>query len=128
MSGTVTGVLALAIALAAGTVWFRRALAVNLPKDRTGFVVAMVGAVALGIAAFVQGAGWIGGVPAGVAILIGAFFLLTVAVGDQKGGSGRFHLGQPVPNFTAPADDGTPFELASLTGNPLLLKFFRGHW
>jgi cytochrome oxidase Cu insertion factor (SCO1/SenC/PrrC family) len=88
----------------------------------------MAGAAALGAAAFVQGTGWVGGVPAGLAILFGCFFLLTVAIGDQKGGSGQFQLGQPVPNFTAPDDDGEPFELASLTGNALLLKFFRGHW
>jgi len=41
MTGTTSAVLALAIALTTGTVWFRRALAVNLPRNRTGFVVAM---------------------------------------------------------------------------------------
>lgn len=128
MTGTITAYVALAIALGAGAVWFRRAFAVNLPEDRTGFVVVMAVAAALGVAAFVQGTGWLGGMAAGLAIGFGCVFLLTAAIGDQKGGSGKFQIGKPVPNFTAPDEDGEIFDLASLAGNPLLLKFFRGHW
>ncbi len=128
MNGFLLGWVAFAIALGTGAIWFRRAYAVNLPENRGGFVAAMVAATSIGIIAFVEGAGWVGGIPAGIAILIGCFLLLTVAVSEQKGGTGQFQLGQPVPEFTAPDENGEPFEIASLIGNPLLLKFFRGHW
>ncbi len=128
MSGAMTGYLGFAIAAGTFAIWFRRVFAVNIPKNRSGFVVVMALAALLGIAAFAQGPGWIGGIAAALAILLGGFFLLTVAIGDQKGSTGQFQVGQKVPEIRAPADDGRLFEVASLTGNPLLLKFFRGHW
>lgn len=128
MTGTVTGWAALAIALATGAYWFRLAYDVNLPNNRSAFAAAMTLAAGVGIAAFARGAGWSGGVPAGVAIFIGALFLFTIAIGDQKGGPGQFKVGKALPRFTALDDTGTPFDIPSLAGNALLLKFFRGHW
>jgi len=128
MSGAAFAFLAFALVLGTGVVWFRRAHAVNLPENRTGFVMAMVLGIAIGIAAMLSAPGWLGGVAASLAILAGGFFLFTVAISAQKGSSGAFALGQPVPDFTAPDENGEPFALASLAGRPFLLKFFRGHW
>lgn len=125
---TMIGVLAFAIAATTFAIWFRRIYAVDIPENRTGFVAVMAAAGVLGIAALVQGTGWLGGLAAGLAILLGAFFLLTGAIGEQKGGSGQFQLGKKLPDLSAPTDGGEVFDVASLTGNPLLLKFFRGHW
>jgi hypothetical protein len=128
MSGTVLGFIAFAVVFVTGFLWFRRIHAVSLPEDRRGFVAAMLMGLALGITALASGAGWLGGVPAGLAIFLSTFFAFTVAISAQKGGAGAFQLGQPLPDFSAPDQDGRPFQLSSLAGQPVLLKFFRGHW
>jgi hypothetical protein len=128
MTGTLLGIIALGCNLGTGFIWFRRNNAVAIPEDRTFFVLAMSLGFCLGIAAVALGPGVGGGVAAGLAILLGGMFLFTVLIGDQKGGAGEFRVGQPVPDFSAPDENGEPFELASLAGRPVLLKFFRGHW
>lgn len=125
---TAAALLGFAIALGSGASWFRRMKAVQLPADRTPFVVAMGVAAALGAAAFIAGVGWVAGILAGFAVLAGTMFMVLVAVSAQKGGTGAFVVGQPVPVFSAPDDSGEPFSLSSQAGRPLLLKFFRGHW
>ncbi len=37
-------------------------------------------------------------------------------------------VGDIIPSFSAPDEDGTIFNSASLAGSPALIKFFRGHW
>ena len=128
MSGSLLGGIALALVLGTGTIWFRRALAVSLPRNRSGFVVAFAVCLALGVTAFVQGTGWLGGIAAGLACLGSGVFLLLVAISAQKGGSGAFQVGSPVPDFAASDDNGREVAISSLAGKPLLLKFFRGHW
>ena len=127
-AGAAAALLAFVIAVATGALWFRRVYAVRLPENRSGFVAAMTAAVALGVAALALGAGWGGGLLAGLAIVAGLVFDTLVAISAQKGGPGAFRLGAPVPDFAAPDDDGRTFALSSLAGRPLLLKFFRGHW
>ena len=127
----VSGFLALvafALVLGAGASWFRRAQAVSLPEDRTGFVALMATAAATGVVALALGAGWFAGTLAGLAVFGGSLFLLLVSISAQKGGSGAFQVGSPVPDFAAPDENGEEFRLSSLSGKPLLLKFFRGHW
>ena len=128
VSGVPLAFAAFVCVLATGVLWFRRAVAVKLPENRSGFVVAMAAGVLLAFAAFFQGAGGLGGVPAGLAMLGGSFFLLTVSISRQKGGSGALQVGLPVPDVTAPDENGKPFKLSSLSGQPVLLKVFRGHW
>ena len=102
--------------------------AVALPANRTPFVVAMVAGAGLGIVAISGGVGWLVGVLAGFSILAGAVFATLVAISAQKGGTGLFDVGQPVPDFTARDDTGEAVSISSQAGKPLLLKFFRGHW
>jgi cytochrome oxidase Cu insertion factor (SCO1/SenC/PrrC family) len=84
--------------------------------------------VALGALAFAAGPGWLGGALAALTVAGGSVFLATLAISRQVGGSGAFRVGERVPDFTAPDESGAPFNLSSLAGRPLLLKFFRGHW
>jgi peroxiredoxin len=37
-------------------------------------------------------------------------------------------VGDLVPAFEAPDEHGALFRSSSLNGEPLLIKFFRGHW
>lgn len=128
MSGAALAAVAFAMVLGTGIVWFRRISAVALPANRAPFVALMAVGVALGVTALARGAGWLGGTGAVFAVVAGGMFVFTFLISAQKGGTGRLILGEPIPDFTAPDDNGEDFALSSLAGNPFLLKFFRGHW
>ena len=61
--GTSLGVAAFVLAIATTVVWFQKVRAVAMPEDTTLFVVAFLAAPVLGLAAFVIGTRWFGGVP-----------------------------------------------------------------
>ena len=128
MLGATLGVLSFLWVLGTGVAWFKRMNAVAIPENRIGFLSAMVAGLVLGVIAFMQGPGWIGGIPAGLAVLLGGFFCFTFVISPQKGGPGKLLIGDPIPAFSAPDDNGEIFSIASLSGSPFLLKFFRGHW
>ena len=122
------GFLALLLIVGAGALWFRRALRVRLPENRSGFVAAWLGGALLGVVALVQGVGLLGGIAAGLATFLGAFLCFLVSISAQKLAAGAIGVGAALPDFSAPDENGEIFELSSIAGKPLLLKFFRGHW
>jgi uncharacterized oligopeptide transporter (OPT) family protein len=128
MNATALAFLALLLAVGSAVIWFRRAFAVQLPENRTGFILVWVASVLLGVAALTQGAGWIVGIPAGIALALGCFFLFTVAIGPQEVAPDAVSVGEALRDFGALDENGEHFELASTAGRPVLLKFFRGHW
>jgi hypothetical protein len=128
MSALAVAWLALLLVLGSGALWFRRMARVEIPRNRAGFVLASLVGAGLGVVALVQGAGWLGGVPAALAILGGAFFSFTVSISRQKLGDEAIQVGARLPEVSAPDEHGASFALSSLAGRPLLLKFFRGHW
>jgi len=121
-------VIALLLVAGAAGLWFRAALGVRLPKNRSAFVVAWAGGALLGAVALARGAGWLGGIPATLALVGGAFLVATVAISRQRVASGAIRVGEKLRDFSARDENGEPFQLSSLAGQPLLLKFFRGHW
>ena len=128
MSGLTLSIVAFALVSATGFLWFRRAFAVALPENRTGFVICMIVGLCLGIAGLVQGAGLAGGILSTLAILLGGMFVFTWLISAQKGGSGTLQIGSPLISFSAPDHLGNSFDSNTLDGRPILLKFFRGHW
>ena len=128
MSGLTLSIVAFALVSATGFLWFRRAFAVALPENRTGFVICMIVGVCLGIAGLVQGAGLAGGILSTLAFLLGGMFVFTWLISAQKGGSGTLQIGSPLISFSAPDHLGNSFDSNTLDGRPILLKFFRGHW
>lgn len=117
------------LALATIARWAMLLFAVSIPKNRSVFIALMLLSGALGMAALTLGTGsWLGNIAAGLAIFAGVFFLLTVAIGKQTGGPGVFQVGSVLPSFTAPDENNQLFDSSSLSGQPILLKFFRGHW
>ena len=127
-TGTKLGILALLVAVACGVLCFHQARQVDIPEDRTAYVVVFLAAAALGVAAFVKGTGWLGGVPAALAILIGSFLPFTVAISRQEVVANGIQVGDTIPHFTAVDDQGQLFDSKSLQGHPVLIKFFRAHW
>ena len=128
MSGDLLGLAAATVVVATGVVWFRLVKAVRIPRVRAPYFAAMGLGVALGLAAFVQGTGFPGAIPAAFAILAGGFFLALRLQSGQDAREPAVKLREPMLDFTALNDDGNLFELASLRGKPFLFKFFRGHW
>lgn len=126
--GTALGFVALAVAILTMVLWFRLVNQVAIPEDRTLFVVAFLTAAGLGVAAFVIGTRWFGGVPAILAIAAGLFLPFTVAISRQQVAENPIRVGDTIPVFTALDDKGERFRSGDLDGSPVLIKFFRGHW
>jgi len=84
--------------------------------------------VGLGALAFAREPGLLGGLAAGLAVVLGGLFLLLQGLGRQARVTPAVAVGRAIPDFTASDAEGRPFQLASLRGRPFLLKFFRGHW
>jgi peroxiredoxin len=51
-------------------------------------------------------------------------FVSTVGRGADAGANGRAALDQPAPPITGTTLDGTPFDLASLHGRPVVVNFW----
>ena len=126
--GTTLGVLALVVAAATVALWFRQIGQVDIPEDRTTYVIFFLSAVALGVGAFVARTRWFGGVAAALAIVIGSFFPFTMAISRQEVAANAIRVGDSIPVFSALDENGEIFESKTLAGKPALIKFFRAHW
>lgn len=128
MSGTILGLLALALLAQGGYVWMRSIREVRTGERRPLVLLVVVGGLGLGLLAFARGPGVVGGIAAGLAVALGALFLLLQPLSHQSRRVPAVAVGGPILDFTAPDAEANPFHLASLRGRPYLLKFFRGHW
>ncbi len=126
--GTHLGFISLILAIAIVALWFRQVNLVAIPEDRTLFVIAFLIAAGLGVASFVVGTRWFGGIAAVLAILVGALMNLTIYVSPQQVAENPIKVGDAIPGFTAIDDQGNRFTSDVLTGTPVLIKFFRAHW
>ena len=89
----------------------------------------LVGAMMLTAAlAFAKGVELFGGILAGVALGVSIVFVVLSSLARQSGQTPAISVGQPMLAFSAPDENGDIFDSASLSGKPILLKFFRGHW
>jgi hypothetical protein len=126
--GTTLGFLALVVGAVTVALWFRQINQVDVPADKTAYVIFFLFAAALGVAAFVAGTRWFGGVAAALAIIIGSFFPFTMAISRQEVAADAIRVGDAIPVFSALDENGELFESKTLAGKPALIKFFRGHW
>ncbi|MDP6027465.1 MAG: hypothetical protein QF715_11695 [Pseudomonadales bacterium] len=126
--GTSLGVFAFALVAATVVIWFRLANQVAIPEDRTLFVVFFLLGPVMGVAAFIVGTRWFGGVAAVIAILVGLFLPFTVAISRQEVAENPISVGDTIPYFVAIDDESNRFTSDSLYGTPVLIKFFRAHW
>jgi len=108
--------------------WFRRIQRVAIPDNRLAFLGVWLLAVVLGITSFYSsGTNWLSGIFAGIAIFGGGAFLTLYALGGQRA-KHPIAVGDVMPAFTGIDSDRATFDSTSLSGAPVLLKFFRGHW
>ena len=119
------GLIGFVIILAASARWFWRAWQVKIPSTPTIFQMLLATGLVLGVISIYLGqadafAPW--------SIGLAAFLLYLTATGAQKVADGGIQVGDTIPAFTAPDDDGNEFDSASLAGSRVLIKFFRGHW
>ena len=121
------GLLALIVVAATFYNWFQLIGRVAIPRDRRGWFAAFLSAGALGLVAIGQGGFFnvLFGVPAA---FVGFVFPALRLQSKQQPNRPAVAVGDPMITFLAPDENGNDFDLASLTGKPYLLKFFRGHW
>ena len=120
----------IASVLIAGSVamWLRALRTVAIPHNRIVYIVVWTAGAAAALSALFGSPGWLGGTLAVISLVSAALLLLTVFIGGQKLGDDVIRVGMTIPAFSAPDETGQAFDSAALTGNPALIKFFRGHW
>ena len=127
-NATTVSIVAIAISLMTTGAWFRAAYRVAIPNNRAVFLSVWTLGAALGVASFyapdISGTSKaLGGVAAGIGLLM----LVLYSLGGQRAKS-AISVGDQIPSFTATDGTGQAFDSVSLSGTPVLLKFFRGHW
>ena len=129
MSGFDLSIVSFGIVLSSTLVWVLMVYKFTIPNNRFVFIVAWLVGWGTGVAALILGTGslWANN-GLSFALIVSSFCLLTVIIGGQKGGTGQFVVGSPVPALSAPDENEEIFDMASMSGKPILLKFFRGHW
>ena len=126
--GFVLACAAIATVAALVVVWMRMINRVAIAEGR--WIVNSMVAVAslLGLVALTQAPGTFGGILAGLSVTVGVVYAVDSSLRGQSAQLPAVAVGQPLPDFTAPDENGDLFSLSSLHGKPVLLKFFRGHW
>ena len=116
----------LVLVLGATAIWSYRAFKVDLPSNLMPFGLAWGICLALGAMALLQGTE--NGGAAITAVALGGTLLFFLSTGKQLNGSNAIKVGDRLPDFTAPDENGEPFDTNSLAGSAVVLKIFRGHW
>ena len=122
------GYLAALLVFVPGARWLYLMQTVRIPADRTLFIAPSAVALRLGVLSLASGPSLSAGILAGVSAFGGAVFVMLCAFSRQVRTRLPVEVGGAILDFCATDDDGRAFDLASLRGRPLLLKFFRGHW
>ncbi|NIS01689.1 MAG: hypothetical protein GWN99_11600 [Gemmatimonadetes bacterium] len=121
----IIGIASFVVVFGAVARWFQLAWRVDLPEDPVVFRVLVAIGVILGLTSFASGTG---SALAPWAIGLGLFYLYLSFTGGQRSAASHVEVGDAIPAFSAPDHNDETFDSASLSGSPVLIKFFRGHW
>jgi hypothetical protein len=119
------GFIALVMVLGTMARWFYRAWHVNIPSTPYLFQALTAIGLVVGMTSVYIDAGSTAG---GWAIGLSVLFLYLTSTGAQRVDDAMVAVGDTLPNFTAPDENGNVFDSTRLAGSRVLLKFFRGHW
>jgi hypothetical protein len=122
------GLLSFACLAVALGLWVGRMNRVALEGHRALPFALCAAAAATGIAAFVVGPGWLGGLLAALGLAGGLAWIGLGLLAGQSRQTPRVVVGEPLPAIVAPDPTGASFDVARLRGHPVLIKLFRGHW
>jgi hypothetical protein len=128
LSGISLGILSLSLFAVAILLWIRFMTNVALEGRRAFLYALCVAGIGLGAAAFTRQPGWLGGTMATIAMIGGLIWVTLGLFAGQSKQKPDLVLGKPLPIFSAPDHEDQRFEIESLRGHPVLIKFFRGHW
>jgi len=128
MNGIHLSLAAFMLVWSTGLRWVHLINSVALPEKRGGFLFCMLTGFGLSLSSFFFNPGWIGGTLSVLALLPSSFFIYTWSISGQQGGAGKLQSGTALLAFTGIDDQGNLFDSRTLDGQPVLLKFFRGHW
>jgi hypothetical protein len=119
------GFIALVMVFGTMARWFYRAWRVNVPSTPYLFqALAAIGLVVGMTSVYIDAGSTAGGWAIGLSVL----FLYLTSTGAQRVDDAMVAVGDTLPNFTAPDENGNVFDSTRLAGSRVLLKFFRGHW
>jgi hypothetical protein len=118
----------LAVLVLTTVTWFRLAIAVAIPNNRTAFLMLWAFAAVLGVSSFFsENPDWLSGI-LGTLATVGGIGLLFLYMLRKQGVGEPISVGDKMPEFTAVDEKGLTFESTTTAGSPILVKFFRGHW
>ena len=124
----VTAGLGLVIMVITTAMWFRLAANVAIPDNRTPFLMLWGLAAVLGVSSFFgNNSGLLSGNFGTLATLGGAGLLILYMLRKQGVGE-PISVGDKIPAFSGVNEKGKEFDSNGMSGAPILLKFFRGHW
>ena len=128
MTGLILAGTAVSLLIGGIAIWMRLIGRVEIDTGRRLPSAMIVAALVLAVVALTQSPGLLGGILAGLTATIGSIAILLQVLAPQSNQVPAVEVGQTLPAFTALDHEGKPFDLASLNGRPILMKFFRGHW
>lgn len=129
MKGYVLAFVAASMAGGLLILWFLAMKRVNMGNRLPILNLLGAAAVIIAVAALANEPGIFGGLLAGLSIVVGAGFLIIgIFLSALSKQTPAVAIGAPLIFFSAPDENGEPFDVATLRGRPILLKFFRGHW
>ena len=120
--------VAIAISLITTGAWALAARRVAIPKNRAVFLLFWTLSAALGVASFYSaGVTGVSQALGAIAVVLGLSMLILYSLGGQRA-EHAILVGDQIPSFSALDGTGQNFDSTGLSGSPVLLKFFRGHW
>jgi hypothetical protein len=128
VGGLILACVAFALMASGIAIWMRLIARVEIDEGRRLPSRLIVSGLVLACVSIALGPGTAGMVLAVLTAVVGAVAVLLRTMMPQSTQPAAVAVGGPLLDFTALDDAGNPFEIASLKGRPILMKFFRGHW
>lgn len=128
MSGLILAWVSLAAMVGFVTAWLTMIKRVQIGRGRWLLRLLAGAAIVSALLAFTREPGTLGGTLAALGLVVGSAFFFLSSLAGQSRQSPALAVGDPIPEFSATDENGEIFDFASLRGQPILLKFFRGHW